>query len=417
MKPVSNHVTVAVVGAGMAGQAHAFGYRNAAMHPDLAGVDVDIRLAAVVDVNAGLARSVARRYGFAAATGDLEAVLGDEAIDAVSVALPNFAYADVIPRLIAAGKHVLAEKPLGRSAAEALRFAIAADAAGRVHGVGFSFRRLPAVEAIAQIVSSGQIGDIWHATAWYLTDYAATPATPLSWRYDREQAGGGAIVDVGAHVLSVLEHVTGPIRRVVAADSRILIPERPVPAGAAVGHGPVQGTGAMGPVSTDDVTTMIIELAAGGGAQVTVSRVATGVPNSLGFQIIGSQGSVSFDSARQDEFLLYQRSVATPESNGPRLVTVGPEQPAFAYTVPMPARGVGSGYGAAFVAQAQDFLGAVLGRGKVSSDFWAGYRTMLVCDAVRQAAAQRHPVDVAALDAEHREAFPAPDESSTYAAR
>ena len=84
-----------------------------------------------------------------------------------------------------------------------------------------------------------------HAAAWYLTDYAATPATPLSWRYDREQAGGGAIVDVGAHVLSVLEHVTGPVRRVVAADSRILIPERPVPAGAVVGHGQVQGTGAI----------------------------------------------------------------------------------------------------------------------------------------------------------------------------
>ena len=219
---MSKHVTVAVVGAGMAGQAHAFGYRNATMHPDLAGVDV--RLAAIVDFNTDLARSAAARYGFAAATTDLDAVLSDDAIDGVSLALPNFAYADVIPRLIAAGKHVLAEKPLGRSAAEAHRFATAADAAGLVHGVGFSFRRLPAVEAIAQIVGSGGIGDVWHASAWYLTDYAATPATPLSWRYDRTQAGGGAIVDVGAHVLAVLGHVTGPIRRVIAADSKILIP-------------------------------------------------------------------------------------------------------------------------------------------------------------------------------------------------
>ena len=92
----------------------------------------------------------------------------------------------MIPRLLAAGKHVLAEKPLGRSAAEAHRFATAADAAGLVGGVGFSFRRLPAIEAIAQVVAGGGIGEAWHATAWYLTDYAATPATPLSWRYDRE---------------------------------------------------------------------------------------------------------------------------------------------------------------------------------------------------------------------------------------
>jgi len=397
---MSKHVTVAVVGAGMAGQAHAFGYRNATMHPDLAGLDV--RLAAVVDFNEDLAASAAARYGFAAATTDLDAVLSDDGIDAVSLALPNFAYAEVIPRLIAAGKHVLAEKPLGRSAAEAYRFAAAADAAGLVHGVGFSFRRLPAVEAIAQVVAGGGIGDLWHATAWYLTDYAATPATPLSWRYDREQAGGGAIVDVGAHVLSVLQHVTGPVRRVVAADSRILISERPVPAGAVTGHGPAGGTGEMGQVTTDDVTTMIVELGRGGSAQVTVSRVATGVPNSLGFQVIGSDGSVSFDSARPDEFALHQRSVAGPESNGPRLVTVGPEQPSFAYTIPMPARGVGSGYGAAFVAQAQDFLGAILDRRKVTNDFWAGYQTMLVCDAAQQAAADGRPVDIAALDARYR---------------
>jgi len=400
MSTQSKHVTVAVAGAGMAGQAHAYGYRNATMHPDLAGAD--IRLAAIVDFDAGLARSAAARYGFAAATTDLDAVLGDDAIDAVSLALPNFAYADVIPRLIAAGKHVLAEKPLGRSAAEAYRFATAADAAGLVGGVGFSFRRLPAVEAIAQIVGSGGIGDLWHATAWYLTDYASTPATPLSWRYHQEQAGGGAIVDVGAHVLSVLEHVAGPVRRIVAADSRILIPERPVPAGAVTGHGAVAGTGQMGPVTTDDVTTLIAELAGGGSAQVTVSRIATGVPNSLGFQVIGSEGSVSFDSARPDEFLLHQRSLAQPEANGPRLVTVGPEQPSFAYTIPMPARGVGSGYGAAFIAQAQDFLSAILDRRKVSTDFWAGYQTMLACDAAQQAAADGRPVDIATLDAMHR---------------
>ena len=185
-------------------------------------------------------------------------------------------------------------------------------------------------------------------------------------------------------------------------DARILIPERPVPVAAVVGHGPAQGTGEMGPVSTDDVTTMIVELAGGSSAQVMVSRIATGVPNSLGFHIVGSEGSVSYDSARPDEFLLYQRSVAGPESNGPRLVTVGPEQPSFAHTIPMPARGVGSGYGAAFVAQAQEFLRAILGRGTVSSDFWAGYQTMLVCDAAQRAAAEGGPVDIAALDRSYR---------------
>lgn len=94
--------------------------------------------------------------------------------------------------------------------------------------------------------------------------------------------------------------------------------------------------------------------------------------------------------------------MAGPESNGPRLVTVGPEQPSFAHTIPMPARGVGSGYGAAFIAQAQDFLSAILNHRKVTTDFWAGYQTMLACDAAQQAAAEGRPVDIAALDARYR---------------
>jgi predicted dehydrogenase len=77
----------------------------------------------------------------------------------------------------------------------------------------------------------------------------------------------------------------------------------------------------------------------------------------------------------------------------------------------MPARGVGSGYGAAFVAQAQDFLGAILGRGAVKNDFWTGYQIMLLCDAVQQAAAEGHPVDIAALDEKCR-ATPARHEIS-----
>jgi predicted dehydrogenase len=395
-------IGVAVVGAGMAGQAHAFGYRNATMHPALA--DVEVELSTIVDSDLGLARSVAGRFGFANAARDLEAVLADDSIDAVSLALPNSAYAAVIPQLLSAGKHVLAEKPLGRSASEALAFATAADAADRVHSVGFSWRRLAAVEAIAQLIGSGGIGEVWHASAWYLTDYASTPATPLSWRYDREQAGGGAILDVGAHVIAVLEHVTAPIRQVLGADLRTVIPQRPVPAGAVVGHGPVELSGETGPVTTDDVATMILELDGGGSAQVVVSRVATGVPNSTGLHVIGSEGSVAFDSVHPDEFQLYQRSAAGPQANGPRTVTVGPEQPSFAYTIPMPARGVGSGYGAAFVAQAQELLGAIANGTPVSGDFWKGYRTMLVCDAAQQAAAEHRPIAIGQIDQERRAA-------------
>ena len=382
---MSVRVGVAVAGAGMAGQAHAFGFRNATMHPALAGVRVD--LAAVVDPNLSLAEPVAERFGFARATGDLDDVLGDPAIDAVSLALPNFAYADVIPRVLAAGKHVLAEKPLGRSAAEAHRFATAADAAGVVHAVDHSWLRAPAVEAIARIVEEGRIGRIRHASAWYLAEYAASPDTPLSWRYDAQRAGGGAIADLGAHVIAVLERVAGPFRRVLAADVRTLIAERPVPAGPSVGHGRGEVTGTTGRVTNDDVASMLLELRDGGSATVMISRIASGEANSLGFQLVGSAGSVAFESLHPDELQLYTRALDGAERNGPRRVVAGPLHPYFADTMPMPTAGLGSGYGALFIAHVQAFLRAIVAGEPVASDFWAGHRVMLVCDAVLRAAA------------------------------
>ncbi|MFJ8113640.1 Gfo/Idh/MocA family protein [Streptomyces sp. NPDC096132] len=400
---MTERIGVAVVGAGMAGQAHAYGYRNATMHPDLAG-RVAVDLVAVVDANKELAESTAARYGFATAHADIQAILDDPAVDAVSVALPNNQYIGVIPRLLAAGKHVMAEKPLGRTAAEALQLARTAEKSGLVHAISFSWRRLAAVEGIAKLVREGAIGEPRHFSAWYLTDYAANPEAPLSWRYDRALAGGGAILDIGPHIVSVLEHVLGRTGRVVAADMRTVVPERPVPAGAVVGHGPVATTGERGPVTTDDVTTAITEFASGVTGHITVSRVATGVPNSLGFHLIGSTGSIRFDSVHPDEFELFTSSPPNGVTNGSRTVIVGPEYDSFAHTIPMPARGVGSGYGAGFVAQVQEFLGAIAGNGTMQTDFFTGYRAMLVCSAAQRAAATASAVDLAALDTELRAA-------------
>jgi predicted dehydrogenase len=147
---------------------------------------------------------------------------------------------------------------------------------------------------------------------------------------------------------------------------------------------------------------MLVEFDGGALGQATISRVATGVPNSVGFHVTGAEGSVSFDSTRPDEYRLYERAAAPPERNGPRTVTIGPGDPYVVDTVPMPARGVANGYGAVFVTQAQEFLLAIAGQGEVATDFWTGYRTMLVCDAVQRAAESHRPVDLSRLDAEVR---------------
>jgi predicted dehydrogenase len=388
-------IGVAVVGAGMAGQGHAHGYRSAGIHPTVAATGVD--LVAVVDPDLGRAHDVAARYGYRHALPDVDELVGGPVargeVQAASVAVPNDRCAEVASRLLAAGVHVLAEKPLGRDADEAWSLVTAAEAAGVLGGVGLTWRHLPAVDAAARLVREGAIGDVRHATGWYHSSYASSPLTPLTWRYDRARAGGGAILDVGAHLVGVLDHVTGPVRRVVAAHQSTLIPARPLPADATSGH---FGTGVSGDaaVTTDDVTTALAELDGGAVVELSVSRVALGVPNELGFRVYGSRGSVFFDASRPDGFGLFLEDAAPYQVNGVRRVVAGPHHDPFGRSVAMPAQGLGSGFDAAFTAQAQDFLLAVAGVAPLAADLRAGHRVMQVCDAVQRAAATGTPVEV-----------------------
>ncbi len=384
-------IGVAVVGAGMAGPGHAHGYRSAGIHPALADVGVD--LVAVVDPDLGRARDVARRFGYRHALADVADLLALGEVTAASVALPNDRYAGVLPRLLDAGVHVLAEKPLGRDAEEAWSFVTAADAARVVGGVGLTWRHLPAVDAVARLVAEGTIGEVRHLGGWYHSSYAASPLTPLTWRYDAERAGGGAVLDLGAHLLGVLDHVVGPVRRVLAAHQRTVVPARPLPADATSGQ---FGAGVTGDaaVTTDDVTGALLEFDGGAAGELSVSRVATGVPNELGFRVYGSLGSVFFDAARPDGFGLFVDDAAPYQVNGVRRVVAGPHHDPFGRSVAMPAQGLGSGFDAAFTAQAQDFLLAVAGIAPLAADFRVGHRVMQVCDAVRRSASTGGPVEV-----------------------
>ncbi|WP_347354126.1 Gfo/Idh/MocA family oxidoreductase [Intrasporangium sp.] len=382
---MTDTLRVAVVGAGMAGQAHAFGYRNASMAHGLGPVRVE--LACVVDPNLPLARSVAERYGFASAQAELDAVLADPSIDVVSVALPNLVHAEVLPKVLAAGKHLFTEKPLGRRVEEARALADLARSSGVRTGVGFSFRRLPGLAALADAVHAGAIGDVYSARAWYQADYAADPEGPFSWRYSLAESGGGAILDIGSHAIDALQFVAGPVSAVRGACLSTVIPKRPVPSRAVVGHGDAGTTGEYAEVTNDDIAVVLFELGGGGLAHLEVSRVAAGMPNSLGVTVYGSAGHASFDSITGGEFHIFQSGVADVLTNGPRRVFTGPQHPYFADVAPMPGGGVGTGYGEAFVAEIQEFLHSVLTGQPMSTDFDTAVATMAVVDAAQQVAA------------------------------
>lgn len=384
-------VRVGIIGAGMAGQAHAFGYRNAMMAPDLAGLDV--QLATIADPNLALAQSVADRYGFATAVGDVDALLADPEIDVVSVALPNFLHAEVLTKALASGKHVFAEKPIGRTVAEAKDLAAKANASAAVTGVGFSFRRLPGLAAVADAVRSGAIGTPHTVRGWYYADYAADPAGGLSWRYDQEQSGGGALLDIGSHAIDAVQFVAGQISEVVGAQLRTVIAERPLPAQGAIGHGGSVST-ETGPVTNDDIALLTVAFDNGAVGQISLSRIAAGVPNSLGVEVFGSAGHARFDSIRGGEFQVFTTGAVDQVVNGPRTVFTSPDHPHFTDVAAMPGGGVGTGYAEAFVAEIQEFLRCVRDDKPMDTDFDTALSMMTVVGSALELAHGREPVSV-----------------------
>jgi predicted dehydrogenase len=382
-------IRVGVIGAGMAGQAHAFGFRNAMM---AVSSQIDVELVAIADPNLALAESVARRYGFAQATADVDAFIASD-VDVISVALPNFLHTEVLPKVLASGKHVFAEKPIGRTSAEARDLQLLAERSSSITGVGFSFRRLPGLAALAKAVSGGAIGDIHTVRGWYYADYAANPAGALSWRFSQEQSGGGALLDIGAHAIDAVHFVAGRITDVANAQLRTVITERPLPSQGAIGHG-ASGSNSLGPVTNDDIALLSVAFESGAIGQIALSRIAAGMPNSLGVEVYGTRGSASFDSISSGEFHLFESDAADAAYNGPRRIFTGPAHPYFSDVAAMPGAGVGTGYAEAFTAEIQEFLRSVAEGTPMDTDFRTASQMMNVVGAALESSRSGKSVTV-----------------------
>lgn len=359
---------VALVGAGMAGQAHAFGYRNASMADDLAGLDVE--LAVVMDASQQLAQDVRRRYGFAEATTELSRVLDDPEIDAVSVALPNVAHREVLDPIIRSGKHVLTEKPLGLHYAEAKSLAELAAQHDAVHAVGFSYRRIPGLAELARIVREGRLGEIHHFESSYYADHAASPDYPFSWRFEQETSGGGALIDLGAHAIDSINFAISPIAEVLAGDLRTRIETRK------------DRDGNDRAVTNDDVASAILRTESGATGTMITSRIAFGHPNRLSLSVFGSRGYAHFDTEHYNEVRVFEAELSDEATSGPRTVVIGPANPHYSDVSSFRSRGVNTGYGEAFIAEVQDFLRAVAGGHGIDTSFDSALATMRVVSEI-----------------------------------
>jgi predicted dehydrogenase len=209
-------------------------------------------------------------------------------LQAVDIATPNFAHLEPAVAAYRHGKHVCIEKPVAMSYPQALEIETHARAAGTTTMVCFSYRFVAAARFAKWIIDEGGIGRVLTVYIQYLKSAAFDRSRGLEWRFQKELAGSGVLGDLGSHMVDMTRFLVGEITS-VCSTTGIAVPERRR-----------LDSGDMGRVSTDDCCTTIALLAAGGHANIAVSRCALGLPtqNSVKVAVYGDQGMVRFDTDR-----------------------------------------------------------------------------------------------------------------------
>jgi predicted dehydrogenase len=307
-------------------------------------------------------------------------------VDVVSVVVANPLHRQIVEGLLAAGKHVLCEKPMAPSVEDAEAMVAAAEASGRETGVGFVFRRSPAIAAVRDQIASGVIGRPLHFNGHYWCDYAVDPRAPMSWRY-KGGPGSGALSDIGSHLLDLAEFVCGPIVSVRGAALPTVIGERALPLGAAVGHAAAELSDVTEPVENEDLATFTASFASGATGTLSASRVAYGLANSLGFEVFTESGAATFDLARAGEFGFIDPTPPGP-TQGYRQVLVGPTHPYLTRGMAMDFPGVGYGQNDLFNFQTRAFLEQVAGLERLPrvASFAEGLHNVRLLEAVATSA-------------------------------
>jgi predicted dehydrogenase len=370
-------VNIALIGGGFMGKAHSLAYAAMPMYFWPAPARPVRRV--IVDATEELASTAALRYGWEAHSTSWRDVIADPDIHVVDIATPNNLHAEIAIAAAEAGKHIICEKPLAPTAADAKLMLDAVEKSGVVNAVAFNYRRTPAVALAKKYIDEGAIGTILNFRGTYLQDWSADPDGPLSWRFQKKIAGSGAVGDIGSHVVDLARYLVGEIDQVNSIVSTY-IKDRPLQSGAFDALGASSKTGGpRGEVDVDDEAVTLVKFRDGAVGSIEATRNAWGRNNFITFEIHGSEGTIFFNYENRDELQVAFKGDPA-DRRGFRTVFTGPNTPYGDALWPIPALGIG--YGDTKIIEAYEFLTAVAEGGKVRPDFADGYQTALVDEAI-----------------------------------
>jgi predicted dehydrogenase len=352
----------------------------------------------LAELDPAVARDAAVRLGFEQSTADWHAVIESEEIDLVDISTPNDTHAEIAVAAAQAGKHIICEKPLARTLDEARAMYEAVTAAGVINMVAFNYRRTPAVVMAHELIAKGALGQIRNFRGTYLQDWSNDPDLPLSWRFQGDVAGSGALGDIATHVLDIARYLIGDVSA-VSALLRTYIPDRPIAQGPDQLAGARKQTGgARRPVDVDDEVLALLRFESGAVGSLEASRHAHGRKNFLTFEVHGDAGSIAFDYERRDELELYLAE-GPKDQRGFRTVLTGPAHPYGQALWPIP--GLGIGYGETKIIECYELMRAIAQGGGYTPTFFDGYQIARICDAIASSASTGEWVELPPID--HRE--------------
>jgi predicted dehydrogenase len=360
-----------MVGHAFMGAVHSQAWRNAHRFFDLPLVP---RLSVLGGRDATRAHEAADKYGWAAVETDWAALVRRDDVQLVDICTPGDTHCEIAVAALEAGKHVLCEKPLANSVAEAEKMAAAAQAAaarGVRSMVAFNYRRVPALALARRLVAEGRIGEVRHVRAVYLQDWLSDPASPMTWRLDRKKAGSGALGDLGAHIVDAAQFVTGLRITGVSALTETFTTSRP------------DGAGGTGEVTVDDAALFLARFTGGAVGSFEATRYALGRKNAMRLEVNGSRGSLAFDFESMNELQFFDGDAPGAEAGFRRVLVTEADHPYVGAWWPP---GHLLGYEHTFVHEVADLVDAIATGTDPAPSFADGLQVQRVLAAVEDSA-------------------------------
>ena len=325
--------------------------------------------------------ATAAQFGWEESDCEWERVVDRKDIDIVDISTPGFLHHPMALTAARNRKHVICEKPLANTLAEAKEMLRAVEKAGVLHYVNYNYRRVPAVAYAKRLIEDGRVGDVYHYHGAYLQDWIMDPDFPLVWRLQK-YSGSGALGDIAAHAADLAQFLNSDITEVVG-QMTTFIKERPLPGTSGGAWGTKGRKGKKAKVTVDDDTNFLARFKNGSVGVLESSRFAGGRRNFNTFQVYGSKGSLAWNFERMNELEFFDRTLDSVNQGYKTILATEADHPyAGAWWPP----GHLIGYEHTFVHALYDFLSCLEEDRMPEPSFRDGVKVQAVLDAVERSA-------------------------------